>query len=218
MTWVLLHLPHLLPPLFGFVLLIKLGIWAADQPPQQYSDEEIEIWRRERAARRAEQLRPVRRGVARAGLLVLVASLATALTGLAIYTFNLRSDRPSALVIWTHSLVAVAAIAIASAKVVALGRRAILARTTFQRPHEALASVALLLLGIPLVASGGWLLIAPSGSSFVDYLHLVVSVWWTLLLQWHLWRYLGRALSASLRTPAPDRVASERLADPHDLL
>lgn len=208
MTWVLLHLPHLLPTFFGFGLLVKLGIWAADQPPQQYSDEEIEVWRRERIERRAERLRPVRPGIARAGLVVLVASLATALTGLAIYTFNLRGDRPSPLLIWTHSLVAFIAILIACAKVAALGRRALSARTTLQRPHEAVASLALLALGAPLVASGAWLLVAPSGSSFVDYLHLVVSVWWTLLIQWHLWRYLGRALRASLQAPPEPRVTA----------
>jgi hypothetical protein len=66
----------------------------------------------------------------------------------------------------------------------------------------------LLGLGVPLLVTGVVLLLRPSGASTTDYVHLIVSVWWTLLLQWHLWRYLGRALARTFRGPdAGDRHA-----------
>ncbi len=69
----------------------------------------------------------------------------------------------------------------------------------------------LLAFGVPLLLTGGWLLVQPDGQSFLDYLHLISSVWWTLLLQWHLWRYLSRAMGATFHgtgtsdaTPPPE--------------
>ena len=61
--WVLIHLPHLLPPVIAFAFLARLGVWAADQPPQHYSDEEVLEWRAMRDALHAERRRPVRRVV-----------------------------------------------------------------------------------------------------------------------------------------------------------
>ena len=59
----------------------------------------------------------------------------------------------------------------------------------------------LLALGVPLAATGVLAAVEPNGTRSVDYFHLIASAWWTLLLQWHLWRYLGRAVSASVRRP-----------------
>jgi hypothetical protein len=64
-------------------------------------------------------------------------------------------------------------------------------------------------LGLPLALTGAWLLARPSGRSFGDYAHLILSVWWTVILQVHLFRYLGRALSASLR-PAASPASTAR--------
>ncbi len=52
-VWVLIHLPHLMPPVLAFGFLTRLGFWAADQPPQQYGDDEVAVWRAERDALRA---------------------------------------------------------------------------------------------------------------------------------------------------------------------
>ena len=60
------------------------------------------------------------------------------------------------------------------------------------------ASVVLLGLWIPLVVSGVALVVYPSTGSFTAYAHLVVSVWWTGLLLWHLRRYLRRAIGVAL--------------------
>ena len=94
-VWVLIHLPHLLPPLLAFGFLTRLGLWAANQPPQQYGDDEVIAWFEERDALRAERRRPVSRRASKLGLLALAPLLLTFGTGLAIYTFNLRGDRPS---------------------------------------------------------------------------------------------------------------------------
>jgi hypothetical protein len=203
MRWILVHLPHLLPPFLAFGFLARLGVWAADQPPQQLSDDEAAEWRRLRADRQADRRRPVLGRAARAGVLSLTPLVAAVLTGLFIYTFNLRNDRPSAALVWSHVAVSVLGLAIVSWKVAVIGARRIRASVSVRRPHEAIASLVMLALGVPLLASGGWLLAAPSGSSFADYFHLVTSVWWTLLLQWHLWRYLGRALGRTFGHSRP---------------
>jgi hypothetical protein len=65
--WILVHLPHLLPPVLAFAFLIRLGLWAADQPPQHFDDEQVEIWKAERAALHAERKRPVSRRASRLG-------------------------------------------------------------------------------------------------------------------------------------------------------
>jgi len=203
MRWILVHLPHLLPPFLAFGFLARVGVWAADQPPQQYTDEEVAEWQKERAARQSDRRRPVLGRAARAGVLSLTPLVAAVLTGLFIYTFNLRNDRPSASLVWAHVAVSVVGLAIVTWKVVAIGARRIRSSISVRRPHEAIASLVMLALGVPLVATGVWLLAFPSGSSFAEYFHLVSSVWWTLLLQWHLWRYLGRALGRTFGHAPP---------------
>jgi hypothetical protein len=204
--WVLIHLPHLLPPVIAFGLLIRLGTWAADQPPQHYSDEEVQAWVAERARARALRHRPVSPRIALLGTATLLPLLLAFGTGLAIYTFNLRSDRPSSALIWTHTATSVVGVGLATVKVGLVGWRQLRGRISLARPHEGLASIALAILGLPLALTGAWLLARPSGRSFGDYTHLILSVWWTVILQVHLFRYLGRALQASLRpaaSPAP---------------
>ena len=200
--WVLVHLPHLLPPVIAFAFLARLGLWAADQPPQHYSDEEVLEWRAMRDALHAERRRPVRRSTSIAGIVALVPLVAAFGTGLAVYTFNLRSDRPSAALVWSHVALSVLGLAIVTWKVLAIGPGRVRAGLDVRRPQQAWSSVILLSLGIPLVVTGVMLVLDPSGHSSADYFHLIVSVWWTVLLQWHLWRYLGRAVSALTRGPA----------------
>jgi hypothetical protein len=52
---------------------------------------------------------------------------------------------------------------------------------------------------VPIAITGVLMLLRPSGGAFtaIDYLHIVTGVWWVLLLQWHLYRYLARAMRAS---------------------
>lgn len=200
MRWVLVHLPHLLPPVLAFGFLARLGLWAADQPPQQYSDEEVAVWRADRAAARAERRRPVQRTPALIGLVVLGPLVACVVTGLFIYTFNLRDHRPSSALILTHTALSIAALLAIAVKIALIGWRTIRARLSLRRAHDAWSSLVLGALGLPLVATGAYLLARPDGDSFADYLHLIASVWWTLILQWHLYRYLVAALRATSRS------------------
>lgn len=200
--WLVTHVPHLAPPVVAFLALLKMGLWAAEQPPSQFTDEEVAAWNEAMATKRAARRRPVRRGVARAGVLALTPLVAAVVTGLVIYTWNLRGDRPSAALVWAHVVVSGLGLVLASGKVALVGRRRLRAGLSIRRPHEALASLLLLGLGVPLLVTGVVLLVRPSGSSTTDYIHLIVSVWWTLVLQWHLWRYLGRALGTTFRPRA----------------
>jgi hypothetical protein len=197
MWWVIVHLPHLLPPVLAFGFLIKLGLWAADQPPQHYGDEDIAEWRASRDLLKADRRRPVRAVTSRLGLLALAPLVGAFGTGLAIYTFNLRGDRPSSVHIWVHSALAVFGLLVVTVKAGELGWRRIRRAVSVRRPQHAISSVVLLALGLPLLGTGAALLVSPSGHSGTDYFHLIASVWWVVLFQWHLWRYLGRALSAA---------------------
>ena len=44
----------------------------------------------------------------------------------------------------------------------------------------------------------------PSGGDFspVDYVHIITGVWWAVIVQWHLFRYLGRALRSATGSAA----------------
>jgi hypothetical protein len=44
------------------------------------------------------------------------------------------------------------------------------------------------------------LLVVPSDASFSAYAHLVAAAWWTILVLWHLWRYLARAVRSVRRS------------------
>lgn len=213
-VWVLIHLPHLLPPLLAFGFLTRLGLWAADQPPQQYGDAEVAVWRAERDALRAERLRPVSRRASRLGLIALAPLLVTFGTGIAIYTFNLRGDRPSGPHIWVHTAAAVVALLLVTVKVARLGWRHIRREVSVQKPQRAISSLILLALGVPLAVTGIWLLAQPDGDSPLDYFHLITSAWWTVLLQWHLWRYLGRAVSTAVRRPQTDQAPAPAHTSP----
>jgi hypothetical protein len=213
LNWVIVHLPHLLPPVIAFAFLARLGLWAADQPPQHFSDEAVLEWRLERDALHAERRRPVRRSTARAGVLSLAPLVGAFGTGLAIYTFNLRNDRPSGALIWVHLVLSVLGLLVVTGKVLAIGPGRVRASLNVRKPQQAWSSVVLLVLGVPLAGTGALLVLDPSGHSTADYLHLIVSVWWTVLLQWHLWRYLGRAVSAMSR-PAVAGPAIERGSTP----
>jgi hypothetical protein len=197
MQWVFVHLPHLLPPIIAFGFLIKLGVWAADQPPQHYSDEEVAEWRASRELQKADRRRRVRPVTARLGLAALVPLIGAFGTGLAIYTFNLRGDRPSAMDVWVHTAMASIGLALVTAKVLELGWRRIRRATSVRKPQQAFSSLVLLALGIPLIVTGIMLLVSPSGHSATEYFHLIASVWWVVLFQWHLWRYFGRAIGAA---------------------
>jgi Formyl transferase, C-terminal domain len=73
---------------------------------------------------------------------------------------------------------------------------------TRQRMTE-LVSIALMLVSVPLAVSGVALLFAPSIGSFVAYLHLISSAWWTGLISWHLRRYMSASVRAAFSSRRP---------------
>jgi len=199
MRWVVIHLPHIVPPLIAFAFLARLAVWAAAQPPSHFNDEEVAAWNRERAIEREVRNRPVRRPTAILGLLALGPLVIAFATGLWIYTLSLRGDPSGEILIWTHSVTGIVGLLFVTIKAIELGWRRIVRRLEARRPQEAIASTIMLALGVPLLVTGLVMLAAPSGGSFtaVDYIHIIASVWWTLLLQWHLFRYFRRALRAA---------------------
>jgi hypothetical protein len=205
-TFLVQHIPHIVPAIMAFAVLARLGFVVADQPPAQLSDEEIEAWRHERAERAVA--RRVRRTSARLGLIALPCLLAAVGTGLALYTLSLRGDRPSTGFAWFHSVVSILAIALVGWKVAEGGWTRLRRGLDPRRIMLEGVSLVLALLGVPLLITGVVLLAAPSDGSFSAYAHLVASVWWMLLLGAHLVRYLGRSLDAALRGRASDDPAA----------
>ena len=81
-VWVLTHLPHLLPPVVAFIFLARLAVWASQQPPSHYTDEQVEQWNLEHAAERRLRNGPVRRRTALIGLIAITPITLAFLTGL----------------------------------------------------------------------------------------------------------------------------------------
>ena len=196
--FIVLHIPHIVPVLVAFAFLGRLALVVADQPPVHLDEPAVEEWRRARSERALA--RRVRRSTSRIGLLALVPLLAASASGLVLYTFALDGERPSTLFAWSHAVISVVALALIAWKLADSGverlRRGL-------DPHRILAegsSLVLAALGAPLLVTGVWLLAKPSDGSFASNIHLVASVWWLALFGMHLFRYLGRAADAALRT------------------
>ncbi|MFM7694304.1 MAG: hypothetical protein ACKO7U_08410 [Actinomycetota bacterium] len=202
--WIAVHLPHIVPPILALLFLARMAVWAAAQPPSHFTDEEVEEWSRARAAERTRRDRPVRRRTALFGLVALGPLALSFLTGLAIYTLSLRGDASPGWLIWSHVATGAFGLAVVSLKSAELGWRRILSRVQATRPQDAIASITMLALGVPIAITGVLMLFRPSGGDFTptDYLHVIVGVWWVLIVQWHLFRYLGRALKAVGSEPA----------------
>ena len=210
-VWVLTHLPHLLPPVVAVVFLARLAMWAAQQPPSHYTDEQVDEWNREHAAERALHNRPVRRRTALIGLLSLTPIVLAFLSGLWIYTLALRSSASPGWLIWSHTGISVLALVLVTVKSGELGWRRIVRRLQARRPQDAIASVTMLAFGVPIALTGVLMLLRPSGGAFtaVDYLHVITGVWWAVIVQWHLYRYLVRAIRAVTGDTAAAAPAAE---------
>lgn len=197
--WIAVHLPHIVPPIIALVFLARMAVWAAAQPPSHFTDEEVEEWNRAREDERLRRSRPVRRRTALFGLVAIGPLALSFLTGLAIYTLSLRGDPSPPWLVWGHVATGVFGLVLVTAKSAELGWRRILSRVQATRPQDAIASITMLLLGVPIALTGVVMLFEPSGGAFtaVDYLHVITGVWWVLIVQWHLFRYLGRALKAT---------------------
>ena len=87
MAFVLLHIPHIIPALVAMGFLGRFAVVMADQPPVEFSDAQIEEWRRVRVERARE--RRVRGTSARLGLLALPLLILAIATGLWLYTVPL---------------------------------------------------------------------------------------------------------------------------------
>jgi hypothetical protein len=201
------HIPHIVAAVVALGFLARMAAVMLQQPPTQLDDEEIEQWwqaRRERA-----YARRVRRATARLGLWALGPLLVAFATGLWMYTLALRGDRPSGAVIWAHSLLAVAGLVLATWKLADLGWATLRRGLDVHRALTDGVSLVLAALGVPLLVTGGLLLLGPGSGSADAYVHLVASVWWGVLFGAHLMRYLGRAVDAALR----GRDASEARLD-----
>jgi hypothetical protein len=203
MEFVLLHIPHIIPAFVAMGFLGRFAFVMADQPPAEFSDAQIDEWRRVRAER--ARAKRVRATSARLGLLSLPLLIMAVTTGLWLYTIALRNDRPSSLAIWLHVVPSVLALALVTYKVAESGRARLARGLDPARFLTDGLSLLLAALAVPVLATGIALLFFPGSSTVTAYAHLVGSAWWMTLFGVHLMRYLGRALDAALRDrAAPD--------------
>jgi hypothetical protein len=203
MEFVLLHIPHIIPAFVAMGFLGRFALVMADQPPAEFSDAQIDEWRRVRVER--ARARRVRKTSARLGLLSLPLLTMAIATGLWLYTIALRDDRPSSLAIWLHVVSSALALALVTYKVAESGRARLARGLDPARFFTDGISLIMAALVVPLVATGVALLFFPGSSSATAYAHLVGSAWWMALFGVHLMRYLGRSLDAALRDrAAPD--------------
>jgi hypothetical protein len=203
MEFVLLHIPHIIPAFVAMGFLGRFAFVMADQPPAEFSDAQIDEWRRVRAER--ARAKRVRATSARLGLLSLPFLIMAVATGLWLYTVALRDDRPSSLAIWLHVVTSVPALALVTYKVAESGRARLARGLDPARFLTDGLSLLLAALAVPLLATGVALLFFPGSASATAYAHLVGSAWWMALFGVHLMRYLGRSLDAALHDrAAPD--------------
>jgi hypothetical protein len=194
--FVLLHIPHLLPAVVGLGFLMRFGVYASRLPPAHLSDEELAEWHRRKEAERVPP-RPVSAAVARLSTAALPLLLTGLVTGLLIYTIDLRDDRPSAAMSWTHTVTSVAGLVLVGLKLRALEPGRIRAGLKLRNAFTEGVSLLLLASAVPLLLTGIPLVWAPSHDSVAAHAHLVVAAIWMVVFQIHVFRYLGRALRAT---------------------
>ena len=194
--FVLLHIPHFLPAVVGLGFLARFGVYAMRLPRPTCP---TRSWRNGTARnrpprRRREPWRPPPPRLSTAALPLLITGL---VTGLLIYTVDLRGDRPSAAMAWTHTLTSTAGLVLIAFKLRALepGRL----REGTRRRNALTEGMSLLLLAtsVPLLLSGLPLIWDSSSTSLIAHIHLVIAAVWMVVFQIHVFRYIGRALRAT---------------------
>jgi len=202
-TFIVLHIPHIIPAIVAMGFLGRFAAVMADQPPAEFSDAQIAEWRQVRIER--ARARRVRATSARLGLISLPLLVMAVATGLWLYTIALRDDRPSALAIWLHVICSVLALALVTYKVAESGRARLRRGLDPARFLTDGLSLVLAALAVPLLVTGAVLILAPGSSSATAYAHLIASAWWMTLFGVHIMRYLGRSLDAAFHgKSAPD--------------
>lgn len=210
MSFLIGHLPHLIPAIVALAFLARFGM-TMELEPDDLDEEGLEAWRREREERAIA--RRVRRSTARLGLIALVPLLAAVGTGAWLYTLALDDRRPSQADAWIHAAVSLLALALVGWKLADLGWARLRRGLDLRRAFTDGVSLLLAVLGLPLLVTGAVLLWTPSSGSYAAYAHLVVGVWWTVMLTAHLSRYLGRSLTAG-RSGSPAPEAPQFLPEP----
>lgn len=199
----LAHLPHIAPMALGVLAFVWL--WYRS-PPSDATPEEQDRWLAERDERRRAR-RQVRRAVASRGLVALGPLFGALATGAVIYGIELSGARPAGAWVWIHVGVCLLVAVLAAYKLLEVGAQPL--RDGLRPAHllGAGASLAFSALLVPVTVSGVVLIAAPSSRSFPAYAHLITGAWWTVLLLWHLRRYLVASV-LTVRTPA-DAPAAE---------
>jgi hypothetical protein len=194
------HLPHIVPTVAGFAVVVWL--WAAGRRARAreaggggYAGAGAAAASRARPRPDA----PVRLEAARRGVLLLGPILAALATGVVIYGIDLGAGRPGRGLAWLHSGLGTLVLLLALYKLADADPQRLRAGWRLGRALEAGGSVLLAVLLVPLLVTGVALLAAPSDASFAAYAHLVAGAWWTVLVLWHLWRYLARAVRSVRR-------------------
>jgi hypothetical protein len=142
---------------------------------------------------------------ARRGLMALGPLVAALATGAILYGMNVGNGAVPGALTWGHVGVSVLALLLVAYKLVNMRGKQIRRALRVRRLPEVFA-LALAVLFVPLLITGIQLVLVPQGDSFAAYAHLVSSAWWTVLLLWHLRRYVGASLRAvagrSVEAPA----------------
>lgn len=197
------HWPH-----FGIVVLgVFAFIWAAYRPEKD--EPAADAVAESDFSESAPAPLNVRRSTARRGLLALGPLLATVATGALLYGLDVAGSSVPGAVIWVHAGISTLAALLVIYKVADLGWARIGRALRRARLHE-LVSIVLALLGLPLAVSGIVLLLDRSTGSFMAYLHLISSAWWTGLMVWHLRRYLRASLRTAFSGARPPARAPAR--------
>ena len=207
--FVLLHIPHFLPAVVGLGFLTRFGVYAMRLPPAHLNDEELAEWHRRKEAQRVPP-RPVAMATARLSMVALPLLITGLVTGLLVYTIDLRDHRPSAAMLWTHTLTSTAGLLLVLLKLRALEPGRIREGLRLRNAFTEGVSLVLLASAVPLLITGIPLVWDPAHDSLVARTHLVVAAVWMVVFQIHVFRYFARALKATHGGPPQPGELSPR--------
>ena len=201
-TFIVLHIPHIIPAIVAMGFLGRFAAVMADQPPAEFSDAQIAEWRRVRI----ERARPAASAPRARAWACYRCRCSSWRWRPAVALHGRPARRPP---VGTRHLAARhlqrVALALVTYKVAESGRNRLARGLDPARFLTDGLSLVLAALAVPLLVTGAVLIVAPGSSSATAYAHLIASTWWMTLFGVHIMRYLGRSLDATFHgKSAPD--------------
>lgn len=187
------HIPHIVIAVIMFLVAGWLWLENVRSPPEEDGEQAVVDWIADRQRYARRRVRPAVAGLA---LLLLALIVAASATGAWLYTENLAKSPRSTLIIIAHCVAGFAVLAVFWRKHRRTGKSHLMSAVRHGRLLEAASSAVSLGLLVPLTLTGVLAIVFPKPSGISVNLHLLVAVWWVILIAVHLRQYLLASVRA----------------------